>query len=272
MDERALADDQGCTRSLCCRSGVYDAWRLLVTDIPPSDPFLEKRREIAKKNGRTLEEDEPQQNVLPSVDEVDEDLIPDVLPERSDEENQIDDIIRSIGILDAYRKWIGKKVDEYTTSLTEGIKVSCPIPGHLDTHPSAWLNSEKKTWFCGGCNEGGDVYDLAAIKFGYPRPEYKDGKAFHDLRREMAESYGWHFKKVSGVEIAWQETEADSGSSNAPVESTSDPAPRQKPQHRRRKRLPSLQIPMMMKLKLSLAIRFWTGLSLSQKEPSSTST
>lgn len=139
------------------------------------------------------------------------DLVPDVLSDRSEVDQEIDRVIDSIDILDAYRRWIGKEVDEKTTSQTEGIKVSCPNPGHRDSHPSAWVNSDKKTWFCGGCQEGGDIYDLGAIKFGFSRPEYKDGKTFHELRREMAEAYGLRTKKVAGEEVAWVEEPADSG-------------------------------------------------------------
>lgn len=44
--------------------------------------------------------------------------------------------------------------------------VSCPRPDHLDKIPSAWLNSENNTWFCGACDIGGDIMDLAGIRFG----------------------------------------------------------------------------------------------------------
>lgn len=175
------------------------------------------RRELAEKRGRTIETETPAPAPIKQAPKVDDDLVPDVLGERSEDDIEVDSIIASIDVLDAYRRWICKEVDERTTGSKEGIKVSCPIPGHRDKNPSAWLNSEKKTWFCGGCQEGGDLYDLAAIKFGYPRPDYKEGKTFHELRQEMAESYGYRFKKVAGQEIIWREEEV-----SPPAESTRD--------------------------------------------------
>lgn len=182
----------------------------------PRKSFAEMRRELAEKRGRTIETEAPSAPPKPAP-QVEDDLVPDVLGERSEDDIEVDSIIASIDVLDAYRRWIGKEVDERTTGSKEGLKVSCPIPGHRDKNPSAWLNTEKKTWFCGGCQEGGDLYDLAAIKFGYPRPDYKEGKTFHELRQEMAESYGYRFKKVAGQEIIWREEEV-----SQPAESTRD--------------------------------------------------
>lgn len=169
--------------------------------------FAEMRRELAAQRGRALPVPDAPRKLRSVPPPVDEDLIPDVY-EESEDDLQMDSIIDGIDILDAYRRWIGKEVDEKTTGQTEGIKVSCPQPGHRDAHPSAWINSDNRRWFCGGCQEGGDIYDLAAIKFGYSIPEYKDGKTFHDLRRDMAESYGYRVKVVSGEEVIWREEES----------------------------------------------------------------
>jgi len=174
----------------------------------PKKSFAEMREELAAARGRKIEL-EASKPIVQSVPAMEPDLVPDVLGERTEDDIQIDQIVENIDILDAYRRWIGKEVDEKTTGQKEGVKVSCPIPGHRDSHPSAWLNLDKKTWFCGGCQEGGDVYDLGAIHFGYARPDYKDGKTFHDLRKEMAESYGYRFKKIAGVEVAWKEEEEE---------------------------------------------------------------
>lgn len=174
----------------------------------PKKSFSEMRRELAAKRGRTIETEADKARPLASLPAVEDDLVPDVLGERSEEDLQIDSIIDSIDLLDAYRKWIGKEVNEDTVGQREGIKVSCPIPGHRDKKPSAWMNLDKKTWVCGPCGEGGDLHDLGAIHFGYPRPDYKEGKTFHELRREMAESYGYRFKKVAGTEVIWREEEA----------------------------------------------------------------
>lgn len=163
------------------------------------------RKELAASRGETLET--PPQ--LKSVPKVDDDLIPDVLShDRTEEDIEIDSIVERIDVLDAYRRWIGKEVDEKTVSRKEGVMVSCPNPDHRDKHPSAWINTDNRTWFCGGCQEGGDVYDLAAIHFKYDRPGYKDGATFHQLRKEMAEAYGYRFKTVAGKEIIWREEES----------------------------------------------------------------
>jgi hypothetical protein len=175
-----------------------------VTDAPKKS-FAQMRQELAAQRGRHLPVPEAPRK-LHSVPPIAEDLIPEVYDE-SEDDLAMDSIIDSIDILDAYRRWIGKEVDEKTTSQTEGIKVSCPFPGHRDKDPSAWLNSDSRTWYCGGCQEGGDLYDIAAIKFGYQRPDYKDGKAFHDLRRDMAEAYGYRVKVISGKEVIWREDE-----------------------------------------------------------------
>lgn len=129
----------------------------------------------------------------------DDDLIPEDSFERSEEDKQLDKIIESIDVLDAYNRWCGKSTPKVAPGQTEGIKVSCPKPDHPDKDPSAWLNTQKGTWFCGGCQVGGDAHDIAAYYFGFPVPGYKDGAAFHDLRRKMAESYGYTFIKPPGV-------------------------------------------------------------------------
>ena len=175
---------------------------------PKKPSFIEQLAALQKERGRSLIPVEPPkpERPLKSVPEIDDDLIPHVHDFTEDDIN-IDNIINSIDILGAYRKWIGKEVDESTAKQREGIKVSCPQPQHRDSHPSAWLNADNKRWFCGGCQEGGDVYDLAAIHFGYDRPGYKDGANFHKLRRDMAESYGYRFKTVAGTEVIWKEDE-----------------------------------------------------------------
>ena len=188
--------------------------------------FSEQLAKLQQERGRSLLPPEipKPERALKSVPALDSDLIPQV-HDVSEDDIQIDNIISGIDILSAYRKWIGKEVDESTTKLTEGVKVSCPNPTHRDSHPSAWINTEKKTWFCGGCQEGGDVYDLGAIHFGYDRPGYKDGAEFHKLRRDMAESYGYRFKTVAGTEVIWKEDEPSETPAPTPAAPVSLPEP-----------------------------------------------
>lgn len=196
--------------------------------MPEKLSFSERRKLLAEQRGKTL----APANESPTAPAVvhDEDLIPDVLPERSDDDREMDRVIESIGILEAYTKWIeggGKVVDQRTTSKREGVKVSCPKPEHPDKNPSAWMNLDNNTWFCGGCQEGGDTHDLAAIHFGYPIPGYKDGQLFHKLRTDMAEDFGWRIKKVAGGTVMYQEPPEDVSSSR--MTDNSDTAP-QNPQ------------------------------------------
>lgn len=130
---------------------------------------------------------EPQQE--PQFDEA---LIPkldDVHFERSDLDLEVDRIMDSISIIEAYRRWCGK-MEPVVGKRKESIMISCPVPGHADTNPSAWMNKEKGTWYCGACQQGGDKFDLAAWNYGYPVPGYKTNGDFPTLRKHMAQEFG----------------------------------------------------------------------------------
>lgn len=148
--------------------------------------------------------------------------IPDDPYERSDEDRQMDEIVNSISVIDAYIKWCGKMMPVARPGQREGIKISCPIPGHADRDPSAWVNLDTNLWFCGGCEQGGDTHDLAAFAKGYPVPGYKDGATFHRLRKEMAMDFGWTFKTLPGnITVATPPVEAEPES----AETVPAPAP-----------------------------------------------
>jgi hypothetical protein len=129
---------------------------------------------------------------------------PEVIPdtssasERTEEDRELDQILESVGIVDAYTRWCGKMTPKVTSGRTESIMVSCPKPNHADKNPSAWINTEKRAWFCGGCQDGGDIYDIAAFHHGLPVPGYKEGALFHKLRRLMGEDLGYTFNERSG--------------------------------------------------------------------------
>lgn len=150
-----------------------------------------------------LREEKAKQSGQPQEHQFDKEDIPDVGQGNYPTDTDVDGVVASIDIITAYRKWINKS-EVKPGSKTESIKISCPKPDHPDRDPSAWLNTEKRTWFCGGCQEGGDVYDLAAIHFGYPIPGYKDGQTFHKLRLQMAEDFGYTVKKVAGGELVYK--------------------------------------------------------------------
>lgn len=199
----------------------------------PALSFAENRAAQLEAQGKQAET--PAAPPPPPVAEMDADLVPDVLAPRTEEDDEVDAVIANIDPLTAYRKWIGKEVAENETNWEE-CHISCPFPSHRDSRPSAWILTKDKgtkpkgTWFCGGCQEGGDLYDMAAIHHGMS--DYKSGKNFHDLRRAMAEDFGYRFKMVGGREIMWKKEEASAPTvptppppapAPQPVASTSEP-------------------------------------------------
>lgn len=194
-----------------------------MTDHPLS--FTERLEQIRASKGKITKKElgnEPPSHVHNPED------IPDVLPERSEDDTEIDHIITNLDPIEAYRRWIGKEVNEKELGKQE-VHISCPFPNHRDEHPSAWILTKSKpgkpvgTWYCGGCDEGGDLYDMAAIKHGFPIPGYKDGKTFHELRQKMAEDFGYTFKKVAGGTVVYK-SEQDEPSSDSSTTDTTDPS------------------------------------------------
>ena len=122
------------------------------------------------------------------------------------ENETIDGLISSLGIVGAYKAFIHKMTPRVGRK-SESIMISCPLPWHVDKNPSAWMNSDKNTWFCGACQRGGDIYDLAAIGLGYNIETYKD-ESFVDLRRDIARNFGYETYEAPGVEsIIYKEEE-----------------------------------------------------------------
>lgn len=78
-------------------------------------------------------------------------LIPDIGDDkkRDSTDDALDRLLNDIDVIEAYHKFCGKmRVDKRKRS-RDGIKVSCPIPGHIDANPSAWVNTDKNVWYCG---------------------------------------------------------------------------------------------------------------------------
>lgn len=131
-----------------------------------------------------------------------EDVIPEQPYKKSEADISLDKAVESINILDAYIKYCGKMMPIVRNGQRESIKVSCPVPGHQDNNPSAWINLDKNVWHCAACNIGGDVLDLAAIAKGYPWPSnYKSGKQFVELRKALAEDFGYTALKLPGGSV-----------------------------------------------------------------------
>lgn len=151
----------------------------------------------------------------------------DLVPEAPDDEIsqeriELDNFMAKIDIVDAYARWCGKsKVNVHTTK-REGIMISCPHPAHPDSNPSAWINRDKKVYFCGGCQEGGDKFDIAALHFGI---DYKtDPAQFVELKKKMAGEYGYTVKQSLTGQIylektkTWQEEPSPDIAPDVPTE------------------------------------------------------
>lgn len=127
-----------------------------------------------------------------------DDVIPDLGPDEIHHDDGLDSAIDSIDIIEAYRRWCGKSEPE-VGKRREGIKIRCPRPDHLDRDPSAWINLDKQVWTCGTCGfEGGDKYDIAAWHFGFDVPGYKNDGSFPELRRAMAQDFGFVIRRTLG--------------------------------------------------------------------------
>lgn len=126
-------------------------------------------------------------------------LVPDVPEfERKPYDDQLDTIVNTLPITIAYKRWINKGEPQVRYhGQVESIMIRCPFPHHEDEEPSAWCNTSKNVWYCNPCSYGGDIYDLAAIRFGMPVPQYKKNGMFPKLRHMMAQDLG--LQVVRGV-------------------------------------------------------------------------
>lgn len=177
------------------------------------ETFKERLERLSSKidTSNLSQHEKPKKPTLPkSAQQFDADLIPEVQKDSYDFEDELTRLIGSIGIIDAYKRWVPGKTVEDPRGRTESIMCQCPTPQHADKKPSAWVNTDKNTWFCGGCQAGGDGLDLAAEYYGISN--YKSGKSFHDLRRAIASEFGMQFRQdISGRwEIIKPESEEES--------------------------------------------------------------
>jgi len=180
--------------------------------------FAERRRKLRIAQGK---ESPPEQK--PDFDASGD--VPDPGPERSEEDHQIDKAIASIDIIQAYNRWCGKSTPKVGSGQTESIMISCPVPGHRDAKPSAWINTDDQIWYCSVCDIGGDIHDIAAYHFGYPVPDYKKGATFHRLRRQMAEEFDYKFKSLPGGKTIIYKNEPEPPSSANPAKSDESDEP-----------------------------------------------
>lgn len=183
-----------------------------------TDDWGKRREEIQKLRAARLAKAGNSTNVVqfPSKPEPDEGLpaelaeaIPnasfteeekeDVAEHIQSADQQIEKLVEGIDILRAYDMWIGKMKPSPSPGSSE-VFVSCPLPGHEDKNPSACANTDTNLWMCYRCQQGGDILDLAAIR--YDMPDYKAGQNFHNLYRKIAENdFGWTFENENGFQV-----------------------------------------------------------------------
>lgn len=63
---------------------------------------------------------------------------------------------------------------------SRGYKACCPLPGHKEKTPSFNLNPTTNTYYCFGCNRGGDVFTFLEIM---------EGLSFKEALEELAAQY-----------------------------------------------------------------------------------
>lgn len=171
---------------------------------PPETTFQRKLRE--RKEAEVTEKAATAQ----AVEKFDSDLIPTEGYERSEADLALDAAVDRVDIIDAYIKYIGKMVPLRRNGQKEGIKISCPNPAHPDKDPSAWINTDKQTWYCAGCAVGGDTFDLAAIGKNLAWPEsYKTDGTYRQLRADMAADFGYAAIRLPGGGVIIAEPEAE---------------------------------------------------------------
>lgn len=194
----------------------------------PDDSFLERVRRRKYENGelapdelaqwyRDHPEDAPDGWLDPATHGSAPDLIPDVGDDPRHEDDELQPYLDGIDILDAYARWCGKMVPKVGNK-RESIKISCPDPNHPDKDPSAWLNLDKQVWTCGrDWGLGGDKYDLAAWHFGFDVPGYKTDGTFPELRRRMAEDFGYIVKLSPSGKVEVTEPEPEPAAPVVPI-------------------------------------------------------
>lgn len=146
----------------------------------------------------------------PEPEKFDSDLIPEDERNLSEADKALDQALSRVDIIAAYAKYCGKMRPTVRNGQRESIMISCPIPGHADKVPSAWINLDKKTWYCAKCGRGGDAQDLAALAKGLSWPEtYKTDGSFHKLQEDMAADFGFVSVKLPGGAVMIAEPEVE---------------------------------------------------------------
>lgn len=78
------------------------------------------------------------------------------------------DAMRHDPIVEVYDRLVAGQRDDGPMGQ---LRMQCPMPDHVDVHPSASMSTAKNVWFCHGvCEVGGGVFDMAGAAWGYAVP------------------------------------------------------------------------------------------------------
>lgn len=147
--------------------------------------------------------------------------IPDIAPAYQDD--GLRDFVAALDIVDMYRRYCGK-MEPNIGNKRESVMISCPIPGHRDNDPSAWMNLDKNTWFCGGCQKGGDGLDIFLMNHkGLQHGERRMGSTFQEAITEIAKDHG--FDPAAARSAIHMEAEPDVHPQPAPESEPPSPGP-----------------------------------------------
>lgn len=144
------------------------------------------------------------------------DAVPEVETPRDPDE--LDRALENLDIITAYEKFCGK-MQVPRTRKTEGIKISCPDPAHPDNDPSAWINTNKQTYYCAPCDTGGDKFTIAALNLGYGL-RYQESE-FPRLKEQMCVELGYAITKSRRGKV----TSVTSEPEQAPAKQEEQPEP-----------------------------------------------
>ena len=103
------------------------------------------------------------------------DDIPEPVPGYDDRPDLVGLIKAKVDILQRCSV-LGKSYPVKAGNRREGIHVRCPFPAHIDNNPSAWINLDKDTWYCGKCDVGGDQIDFYAAATHSLHPDETSSK------------------------------------------------------------------------------------------------
>ena len=153
------------------------------------------RRERSEQAQKGPDQLDPGVAPIPEVAPEFQGDVPEPIEGYEDRVDLVKEIKGRVNIATAVQRWGKPQANLKIGNRREGIHVRCPFPSHADHNPSAWINLDKNTWFCGACQEGGDQIDFfAAARHGLSPQDFHAGKQFREILEEAAGELGIDFE------------------------------------------------------------------------------